>query len=130
MQGDEPNPDDWLLWVVITTDYWCDRRNNASSNVYKKPKFSAFVEKMQDAQATLKFARAKWGEKPYGIIRLKYSDVKECGFKALYEEEFGIKAHVNVFPDPTSNKGKQSRANAMCECSQVVRPFGMSLDSP
>ena len=126
-QGDEPASDDTLLWVVTCEDFWSYNRDNAASQVYKRDKFSAFVESMQDTSKTLEYAVNRWGAKPYGIIRLKYRDVVASGYRAVFQEEHGNKAHVNVYPDPKSNIGKKKRPQLLLDVSEVVRKWGESL---
>ncbi len=127
-QGHEPDPSDALLWVVTNCNFWSEKRQNAASNIYKKPKFSAFVEKLQDEAATLEYAKDKWGSKPYGIIRLTYREVVDAGYVAIFEDEDGNAAHVNITPNPGSSFSKGERSQRLCDCSDVVRPWGTPCD--
>lgn len=126
-QGDEPDPDDTLLWVIPHDDYWSNARGAPASNYYKKAKFSAYLEKLQGHEETLAYAIGKWGERPYGIVRFRYKHAKQAGFIAFIEEEDGNQSHVNVSPSPGTTKKPKKLAKDLLEHSEVVRPWGEPL---
>jgi hypothetical protein len=128
-QGEEPALGDKLLWVVTNENFWSPARENASSNYYKKPKFSVYLEELQNIKQTLQGAIKEWGNRPYGIIRITYFDIKNAGYIGVIEEENGNLSHVNISPDPDSKLSKNAKAQMLCEMSQVVRPWGREIES-
>ncbi len=123
-QGSEPNPGDCLIWIVTTDNFWNEKENKPASNYYKKPQFSMFLESEFDSTKALEHAKCRWGDKNYGIVSVKYQDLQECGYKAAFQIEDGVAAHVNVSPDPSSTYGKGKKAAMIRERSEVVVQFG------
>lgn len=126
-QGTEPYPEDCLIWIIPTANYWNEEENKPASNYYKKPMFSMFLESEFDSAMALDHARGLWGDKSYGVIRVRYQDLLECGYRAVFEVEGGVTAHVNVSPDPSSSFGKGKKAAMIREKSEVVVKFGSSV---
>ena len=123
-QGAEPDPGDDLIWIVTTENFWNKIDERPATNYYKKRMFSAFLEEQFSVQSALEHAKKRWGDKPYGIVRVRYRDLLECGYKAVFKKEDGIEAHVNVIPDPDSKIGKGKKAAMIRERSEVAVPFG------
>lgn len=132
-QGSEPDLNDALIWVIPHESFWSSQRNNANTGYYSRTPFSVYCEKRQDATATLDYAIQKWKPKPYGLIRLIYSDVKAAGYKAVFEEEDGNPFHLNVSLDPNpkdeiAELSKRAKTQMLCDASVVVRPWGRPLE--
>ncbi len=126
-EGAEPRQYDTLLWVVTSSSFWSTDRSNVSSQKYKKTKFSAFVERLQDENQTLEYAVEKWGNRPYGIVRFTYKDAKDCGYLAHFKLEDGNKAHVDVTHDLSDERSKGMRAQALLHRTTVARPWGRAV---
>lgn len=127
-QGAEPRPEDDLIWIITAKDYVKPDGSGVSSNKYSGNPFSAFLERRFGPEAAISFAadhfaEGKWPAERYGIVRIKYDCVVKAGFKGVFALEHGIKAHLNLFPDPESDLSKKGKKRAMVDCSKIIIPW-------
>lgn len=116
---DEVLDKDQLHRFVTHKNHWVADASRPSTALFKNPKFSSFVERLQSAADAVALLNRNFGSQ-CGIVRYSAENARKLEYELRLENEDDNPSHVNVYQNG-NNGDRKRRAMKLRECCEIIR---------